>query len=639
MALAATVVIAIVLQIGGAMSGSAAFWAGGLAAAGQALVCGLALWGLILARQQKELRELPTVQGSSPVAGDLGGFKMSLGDDAPMTATNIAPKASDEVKTLDTGFQRMVVGLSAALILGLACLIGYMIYRNIRYIPAGQNIGIPAIDPLGVVIGLGSLGIYLAALTVSRVTRQTQGTGEAVSSSLVVGLPGVIAVAAATILCYLKVGYASEIAAGIVAFFMIVQGLELATNATKSYAGIEEFDQEPVDLQALPLVPMLNSVWVSGLKMLAAQSFGLSQQEERLVQPGVFARMMPRALVALAVLAVFVSCFRTVEPGEVAIRERLGQATDEDIEHPLQSGIHFMAPWPIDTLVRIPVDAVQKVYVGVNENEVTGLDFSFWAFKHTESGEPDFITGDQQLVGGFVVVWWRVKNPTKFYRNLSHSEHIEASLGGPRVLPIYEAIIEETANQAVAQTFGTHTMEQIIGAGRQEVQEHTKATLQAKLDALGSGIDVIDLSIRDVHPPKGDDDMATASTVVRGPASAYEEVVAAREDSERFMNNAAAYKTAKINQAKGEAAVILDSAQAYKQSTINNATGERDRRAALIEQFSKQKEVGRNWMTYQALEQVLPSVNKVILGPKVESPTIWQPGKDNNLPVRPMPSN
>ena len=75
------------------------------------------------------------------------------------------------------------------------------------------------------------------------------------------------------------------------------KGLELLVNAMRSYSGIEELDQDAVDLQALPLVPMLSSVWLNGLKMLFAQSFGLAQGDGG--ERGVISRMMPRAIGAM----------------------------------------------------------------------------------------------------------------------------------------------------------------------------------------------------------------------------------------------------------------------------------------------------------------------------------------------------
>src|SRR5262249_18711230 len=162
-------------------------------------------------------------------------------------------------------------------------------------------------------------------------------------------------------------------------------------------------DQEPIDLQALPLVPMLSSVWLSGLKLLFAQSVGLSRENSS----SFIGRMMPRVLLSLVVLAILISCIRVVRPGAVAGLERLGQAQgypdlkamDAALLHP---GLHFTLPWPIDELVTIPVSRLQSTTVGSELHGTTGgpdgkVDFQFWRFRmgavEENEEETEFITG------------------------------------------------------------------------------------------------------------------------------------------------------------------------------------------------------------------------------------------------------
>ena len=52
----------------------------------------------------------------------------------------------------------------------------------------------------------------------------------------------------------------------------------------RNYSSIEELDQEAIDLQATPLTPMLTSVWLYGLRLLFAQSVGISTHERRIVE-------------------------------------------------------------------------------------------------------------------------------------------------------------------------------------------------------------------------------------------------------------------------------------------------------------------------------------------------------------------
>src|SRR5689334_1433063 len=73
-ALAGLVLIMSILITGGALYHFTAFWAGAMLVGGQALVVGLAAWGLALARQAREMGEVPHHDS---------GFRMGASDDTP----------------------------------------------------------------------------------------------------------------------------------------------------------------------------------------------------------------------------------------------------------------------------------------------------------------------------------------------------------------------------------------------------------------------------------------------------------------------------------------------------------------------------------------------------------------------------
>src|SRR4051794_12936969 len=101
-ALAGLLVIAGILLAGGITFDSTPMWAGMMMALGQALVVGLAGYGLRLARQAEELSDVPVSLRNT--GEGLGGFRMSMGDDRGEVAT-----PTTTIKTIDTGFQRLLV--------------------------------------------------------------------------------------------------------------------------------------------------------------------------------------------------------------------------------------------------------------------------------------------------------------------------------------------------------------------------------------------------------------------------------------------------------------------------------------------------------------------------------------------------
>ena len=382
-ALAGLVGIAGILLAGGVMFGMAAFWAGMMVALGQAVVVGLAVGGLLLARPRAEMVDLPTEKTAS-------GFRMMFGEHAGegISGTTGGSGASEtELKTLDTGFQRLVTMIAAVVLVVLAGIISwFVIYGNVAWARANPDKAFPiagafdkpiVVNELGLVIGLAAAGIYVILYFMTRVKRETAGYGEAVNSNFAMGVGGMAALGVATVLAYLNVAYASEVAAGIMAALLLLQGVELLVNSMRSYSGIEEFDQEAVDLQAVPLVPMLSSVWLNALKGLGAQSLGLSGGGRGRGEQSVLGRMMPRALGALVVIGIVVSCLRVVRPGEVAVLERLGakeMSADGKQIALLQPGLHLLMPWPIDQLLRIPTQELQEADVGAELHAPGGAE-------------------------------------------------------------------------------------------------------------------------------------------------------------------------------------------------------------------------------------------------------------------------
>ncbi len=662
MAAVGLVIVGAILLVGGVMYGMAGFWAGMMVVFGQALVVGLAAWGLMLARQRAEIADLPAMGAG----GAKTEFRMTFGD-AP-TAAGVAggsAASGTELKTLDTGFQRLVVGISAVVLIGLAGAISWFVIEgNVAWARANPDKAFPiagsfdkpvAVDELALVIGLGAAALYVILFLVTRVKRETVSFGEAVNSNFAMGVGGMAALGVASFLAYLKVPYAQETAAGIMAALLLLQGLELLVNAMRSYSGIEELDQDAVDLQALPLIPMLSSEWLNGLKMLFAQSFGLSGEGER----GVISRMMPRAIGAMVVIGIAVSCLRVVKPGEVAILERLGYAemsADGKQVALLQPGLHVGLPWPMDELVRIPTAALQDTEVGAELHAPPGqekIDFQFWTVRGDETPEADsdsqFVTGDTgspQLLETYVKILWRVADPAKFYNGLSHSDFYEKGNEGTKALPVYQALVQQCASFAVTRTFGIHSLDQIMISDRQEVERQCKHILQDKLDAARSGIVVADLTIADLHPPyayKDQSDYTAPDQIRRGPASAYENVVSMREFKEMAKDQGLGYKIYATNMAKGDAAGAVSQAQAYQYTKISTAQGEAARMTTIMagrEKLTRDEQdvlerLSKTQTLYNSLKDVFGPINKIVVDPRVKDVQLYQTTDKGAAMLRP----
>jgi regulator of protease activity HflC (stomatin/prohibitin superfamily) len=404
--------------------------------------------------------------------------------------------------------------------------------------------------------------------------------------------------------------------------------------------------------------------------MLLAQSVGLAKEREA-GERGVIARLMPRVLAALVILAIGASCFRVVPAGQVGVLERLGSpvgsfdAEGKAVPVLRQPGLHVSMPWPIDTMVLIPTAELQYTDVGQQLHTTNGgenLDFQFWTIgneipKQGVEKEDEFATGDTtlnqegqpvaspQLLETYVGVWWRVADPVKFYNDLSHSDFYEKAEGGTTALPIYAALVQQTAAYAVTRTFAIHPLEKLLITERAETNEHCRQILQDKLDEAGSGIEIVDLTIKDLHPPFGggvQDDFRAPGGKRLGPAHAFEKVVAMREYREMRIDRAKAQALGATNRAKGDAASTISHAQARRAETIGAAQGEAARLSTMMGEISASPdaaaltELAELRTLYAAMQETIVGPAKVLVDPSVKV-NVWQTTKEGATPMRPAP--
>jgi regulator of protease activity HflC (stomatin/prohibitin superfamily) len=401
--------------------------------------------------------------------------------------------------------------------------------------------------------------------------------------------------------------------------------------------------------------------------MLFAQSTGLSREDKR--EAGVIARMMPRAILAIIIIAIGVSCIRVVEPGTVGILERFGYvATDKDgmplPQAILRPGPHFTLPWLMDEIVTIPTEQLQLTYVGdelhVPAQWKNKIDFKFWTFPGSDpekDAQNEFITGDSpavQLLETYIEVRWRVKDPARFYAVLSHSDFYDKSGNETKTLPIFQAIVQECTSFAVTHTFAIHTLNQILITDRAEVEAHCRDILQSKLDSLdngvikGSGIEVVSLVIKDLHPPYWHNDIPNEGEreiagrrVQRGPASAFEFVVSAREYMEQVRNTARGESIRSVNLARGDAEAAIADASVYKIQKIAGAQGDAGRLLAMLHDMnpgnkSFEIDLMQGQLKYAALRDLLDPVNKIIVDPRsINDVSILQPNENGITVTRP----
>jgi membrane protease subunit HflK len=95
--------------------------------------------------------------------------------------------------------------------------------------------------------------------------------------------------------------------------------------------------------------------------------------------------------------------------------------------------------------------------------------------------------------------------------------------------------------------------------------------------------------------------------------AAFNDVNKAREDEERYKNEAESYANGILPEARGQAQRVLEEATAYREQVIAQADGDASRFNALLVEYTKAPQVTRERLYLDAVEGVLSSSSKVMV--------------------------
>jgi membrane protease subunit HflK len=257
--------------------------------------------------------------------------------------------------------------------------------------------------------------------------------------------------------------------------------------------------------------------------------------------------------------------------GEVAVLRMFGKYTGET-----GAGLHWFWPSPIGKKDIVQVDERRRLELGFR-GTVPALQESL------------MITGDENIVDVQLLLQYNVKP------------------GGAKdflfmVVDPDGVTLRDVAETSLRQVVGSRPIDDVLTDKKEEVQSETKILIQRLLDSYVTGINITEVKLQNVNPP---------SQV----QAAFDDVVKAKEDKERIINLADAYKEEILPTAEGEAARLRESAEAFRAERVNISTGQAQRFTAILSEYRKSPEVTRQRLYIEAMEKVLPGITKILGDP------------------------
>lgn len=225
------------------------------------------------------------------------------------------------------------------------------------------------------------------------------------------------------------------------------------------------------------------------------------------------------------------------------------------------------------------------------------------------------LTKDENIVSVEVSIQYRIANLHDYLFNVRKP-----------VLSINEA----TAS-ALRFVVGHTPLDDLLTTGREAVRDEVMKQLQAIMKLYGTGLLVTKVSLQPAKPPEE----VTA---------AFNDAIKAREDEQRFINQANAYASKVLPIAEGQAARLTQSAEADSKQFVLLAQGRTALFMALLPEYRRHPEVMRDRMYIQAIENVLSRSSKILVDVK-GNPVFYLPldrimGRGiHRLPANAVPMN
>ena len=261
-------------------------------------------------------------------------------------------------------------------------------------------------------------------------------------------------------------------------------------------------------------------------------------------------------LIAIVAVAAWVlSGIYIIEPAERGVVLRLGEF--HSITDP---GPHWILRG-IETVDKVDVDNLRTV-----------------------SHRAKMLTRDENIIQVEVAVQYQVRNAENYLFQVRDPDYT----------------LQQATESALREVIGAISMDEFLSGGRGEIVRQTKDLTQEILDRYQTGLILTSVNLQDPQPPEE----------VQG---AFEDAIKAREDEERYKNQAEAYALDILPKARGDATRLREDAMAYRDKVVANAEGEASRFSQTRVEYEKAPEITRKRMYLETMEYVLANSSKVVM--------------------------
>jgi len=293
-------------------------------------------------------------------------------------------------------------------------------------------------------------------------------------------------------------------------------------------------------------------------------------------------------------------------------------------ERYLGPGLHWIFPYPIDEIVKIPV-----------AKKVDLLTRSFWYYQTqermladpsiektrvlptldpindgyciTRSEAQDQITSgsggsDYNIVHCKWQLTYQIDDPERFFKNVYVKDITPGDIYFDVIKKSITPLLQNLFEDAIVTATVNYTIDDVMFEQVAHLTKRIRGLLQDKLDTIESGIKVVRIQLTDKTWPRQVDEAFQASH-------------SASQKSEQDISKARTYAENTIIEASGLAQQKIAEARAYRTKVVANARANSDYLLELLPEYRKRPKLVIQEIYLDAIERIFTNVNEKFVIP------------------------
>ncbi|MFD2255712.1 protease modulator HflK [Luteolibacter algae] len=250
-------------------------------------------------------------------------------------------------------------------------------------------------------------------------------------------------------------------------------------------------------------------------------------------------------------------------------------------ENALEPGLHLTFPRPFSSVTQVSTERIETLTLGFQSDPGEPI---LWEKSHYIGEEHVLVGGGDDFLAISVPILYRISDP------VAHAKHMKGT----------EQWLASLARRSLLSEAVRLSSFEIMTTRREELRGLLKKDLQAALAERDSGIEIVEVYLRDIHPP-----------VEAAPA--FQEVMAAMEDKLAQIHAAEAQVNETLPRARASAHQTTLVAQEKSASRVLRAKGQARRFELLAAAYHAAPEVYETRETFLALDDTLAGSKKLVM--------------------------